>query len=136
MLNLVLDTNVLISAIVFGGKPREILEFIIEGRLRLSISEYILDKMKSVLSRKKFGFSLSVIHHIIHEILAIAEYVEPRKTVSLIKNDVADNNILACALEAQANFIITGDQHLLELELFEDTRIRTPAGFLNDFSDK
>ena len=64
----VLDTNVLISAIVFGGKPRYILEAIIRGRMGLAVSESILEEVKAVLVGRKFQYPWQIVHTVLTEL--------------------------------------------------------------------
>jgi hypothetical protein len=128
----VLDTNVLISAIVFGGKPRNILERIIKGKIRLAVSESILQEVKAVLDGNKFQYPPQLTHTIISEIEAVSELVKPKKSIKAVGKDPDDNKFLECALEAGAHFIITGDMHLLELEIYKGVRIMNPADFLRE----
>jgi putative PIN family toxin of toxin-antitoxin system len=129
----VLDTNALISAIAFGGKPREVLNRIIRGQMQLAISEDILNEMDGVLSEKKFRYPKGVIHSIRNALEDLAEFVIPQKEIKRIKKDPDDNRILECAVEAQAHFIISGDNHLLELKQYKNTRIITPSDYLKEF---
>ncbi|OHB80557.1 MAG: putative toxin-antitoxin system toxin component, PIN family [Planctomycetes bacterium RBG_16_55_9] len=69
--HIVLDTNVLISALLFGGPPREILERIVAGAVDCSLSPSILDELKDVLQRPKFGFSFQQVMAVVEELSAI-----------------------------------------------------------------
>jgi putative PIN family toxin of toxin-antitoxin system len=71
MLKVVLDTNVLISGILFGGKPRQILEKAIRGEIRLCLSEPILEELKGVLQRSKFDYSPEMIQLILTELTGL-----------------------------------------------------------------
>ena len=133
MHKVVLDTNVLISAIVFGGKPRDVFNSILKGQVKLAISKDILDEMEGVLSGKKFQYPKQIIHSIRNAIEDFAEVVAPRKVVKAIENDPDDNRILECALESKANLIISGDRHLLDLKQYRNIKIITPSDFLKEF---
>jgi putative PIN family toxin of toxin-antitoxin system len=128
----VLDTNVLISAIAVEGKPREVFRKVLTGQMRLAISEDILGELEGVLSGKKFKYSKEVIRSIRKSIEDLAEFVIPRKEVKRIKKDPDDNRILECAVEAEAHFIISGDNHLLELKQYKNIRIITPSEYLKE----
>ena len=130
MLRVVLDTNVLISAILFGGKPRQILEKAIRGEIRLCISEPILEELKGVLRRSKFDYPPEVIQVILTEFTGIADSVNPPKTIGVVLEDPEDNRILECAVEAEANYIITGDLHLLKLSRYRNIEVLNPVAFL------
>ncbi len=132
-MKVVLDTNVFISGIVFGGYSREILEAIIEGKIILFISENIINEVKDVLQRKKFNFSLSITRQIINEIDAISEFIIPRKSHHVVMRDPDDNIIIDCAVEAKADYIITGDEDILVLKNFKDIKIVNPRDFVERY---
>ena len=132
MHRVVLDTNVLISAIAFEGKPREVFRKALTGQMRLAISEDILGELEGVLSGKKFKYSKEVIRSIRKLIEDLAEFVIPQKEVKRIKKDPDDNRILECSVEAEAHFIISGDNHLLELKQYKNIRIITPSEYLKE----
>jgi len=127
---IVLDTNVLISAIVFGGRYREVLEKVIAGRFTMAISAEMLAEFQGVLEGKKFRYPSDIVRTIVHELLAVSELVRPRMKVEQIKAGPADNRILEWALESGAAFIVSGDRHLLELGRFEGIPILDAAVFL------
>ena len=130
---IVLDTNVLISAILFGGKPRSVLDLVISGPVDCTLSTVILDELKDVLQRPKFGFSAEVCFHIIEELHGACDIISPSVSVDVIRSDPDDDRILECAAEAQAHFIVSGDPHLLDLGKFEKIRILNPADYLKEF---
>lgn len=131
---IVLDTNVLISAILFGGKPRRVLDLVISGSVDCTLSTAILDELKDVLQRPKFGFSADVCFHIIEELHGACDIISPSVSVDVIRSDPDDDRILECAVDAQAHFIVSGDPHLLDLGKFEKIRILSPADYLKEFA--
>ena len=133
-IKVVLDTNVLISGILFGGNPRQILELVIQGRIDAYISPAIFTEFKEVLIRSKFGLNQEKCFSIAKEIEDISSFVFPQITIDIIKDDPEDNKILECALAAGANYIVTGDPHLLKLSSFENIMIQSPASFVGGFS--
>ena len=134
MLRVVLDTNVLISAIFFGGNPRQILEKAIRGEIRLCISEPILEELKGVLQRSKFDYSPEMIQVVLTEFTGIADFVNPLKTIDVVLEDPEDNRILECAVEAKANYIVTGDFHLLKLIRYRNIEVLNAVAFLEKLS--
>ncbi|MBN2541920.1 putative toxin-antitoxin system toxin component, PIN family [bacterium] len=130
MIKVVPDTNVLISAIVFGGNPRNILGLAIEGKIQFAVSEFILNETKQVLIGKKFKYQSAIPNLVIDEIRVLSDVVVPCKKIHLIKKDIYDNFILECAIESKADFVITGDSHLLDLTEYRNVKILTPSDFL------
>lgn len=128
MLKVVCDTNIYISAILFGGNPEKVLFLAGDKKIELIISPDILAELALVL-KKKFGWNdwqISEVHAAIRE---IARVVTPGKTINIIKSDDCDNRILECALEAGADYIVSGDKHLLSLGDFAGKPILSPAAF-------
>jgi len=127
---IVLDTNVLISSLLFGGAPREILEMIIAGSIDCSLSTAILDELRDVLQRPKFGFSSQQALAIVEELCSLCEIVSPSLKIRVVKADPDDDRVIECALEAKAGIIVSGDAHLLELGTHKGIRILSPRDFL------
>jgi len=130
MIRVVLDTNVIISAILFGGKPKQILDLIFSFQVKGFISRYILFEVSEVL-RKKFKFSKERLDQIETLLTDSFEIAKPDFNLNLIKNYPADNRILECALTAKADYLISGDaKHILPLKKIKKTKIVTPDEFL------
>lgn len=130
MIKVVLDTNILISAIVFGGKPRKVLEAAIKGKIHLVLTEEIIVEIRGVLEGKKFQYPSEITELIIQELEALAEIVKPKERIKVIEKDPEDNRVLECAQQEQADYIVSGDVHLLEIKEFQGTRILIPGEFL------
>ena len=128
----VLDTNVLISAVLFGGKPRDVFRLAIQGRIDAFTSPTLNREFREVLSRPKFKLTAEDCFLIYKEIETVIMMVFPKISVTVIRSDTDDNAVLECALEARANTIVSGDPHLLDLAEFKDTEIVTPAAFLQN----
>ena len=132
----VLDTNVLISAILFGGKPKLVLDEVIAGRIDCFLSSEILEELNTVLQRPKFGFTPSQCLNIIDELHRACEIIKPSSELSVQITDPDDKIILACAADANADYIITGDSDLKRLHAFKDIQILTPALYLEKMREK
>jgi len=125
----VVDTNVLISAILFGGNPERLLDLAEEGRIQLILSPEIIDEMKGVLM-KKFGFDRNMVESVASFVQELSEMVVPSQKLKIIRRD-ADNRILECAIEGGASCIISGDKrHILPLKEFRGIKILSPSDFL------
>lgn len=129
-LKVVLDTNIYISAILFGGNPGRIRKLSKEKKLEILISEAIIAEVAEVL-RKKFNWKSWQISQIIDEIRETATLIIPNQTLSITKKDEDDNRILECAVEGKVQYIVSGDkQHLLPLKEYQGVKILSPAEFL------
>lgn len=131
MYRVVFDTNVYLSAILYGGKPEALLGLSRgrKKRIELITSPSILKEIADVLSRDKFNWPEPGIVKAIRHIARIAKIVEPKSTISVL-SDKSDNRVLECATESKANFIISGDNHLLDLKKYQNISILKPAQFL------
>lgn len=125
----VCDTNVLISALVFGGPPRRILEAAIRGVIQLATSRTLLDELVGVLEGKKFRFPPEATQLIADELVAISLIVHPRQRIQAIRTDPDDNRVLECAVASKARYSISGDNDLLTLGAFRGITIVPPARF-------
>jgi hypothetical protein len=135
-LKLVLDSNVFISSVVFGGKPREILDLAVKGLIEIAVSDDILEEIKAVLEGHKFQFPAKSVYAIITEIENMADLVEPKEGIDTILDDPGDNRVLECAAESGANGIVSGDSHLLALRTFGKIKIMNPDEFLRLFTSR
>jgi putative PIN family toxin of toxin-antitoxin system len=127
----VIDTNVLISAIFWTGKPKQILNKVRQEEITFLTSEALLEELKTVLGREDKPFKLSEeeAEHIVTAMRDLAEVANMCSHVSAC-HDQKDNRVLECAIDGNADFIITGDFHLLQLSSFQKIRILTVADFL------
>ena len=130
-MRLVLDTNVLISALAFpGSKPDQVLRLARRQAVNLFLSPFILSEFSRVL-RDKFELSAREADARVRAIRRVAHIIEPKERVSAVTAKEDDNRIIECAIAAEADFLVTGDKaHLLPLGSYRTTRIVTPAQFL------
>jgi putative PIN family toxin of toxin-antitoxin system len=128
MIRAVLDTNVYVSALVFGGKPAAVLQLAESGAFRLVTSETIKAELVETLTAK-FGWSAGPAEKACRELWDEAWWVLPSEDVEASR-DPEDNHILSCALESKADVVVTGDQDLLTLHPFRGIEILAPAEFL------
>ncbi|MCX5899890.1 MAG: putative toxin-antitoxin system toxin component, PIN family [Proteobacteria bacterium] len=127
---IVLDTNVLVAAFGWKGPPHKIFLHCIDGLLNLHTSPALISELEKVLSYKKFQFSKDEIKEFVSLVIETAHIVAPAIALSVLTADQADNRVLECALASAADYIISGDKHLLNLHEFEAIKIVTPDSFL------
>ncbi|MCG6162077.1 putative toxin-antitoxin system toxin component, PIN family [Leptospira bandrabouensis] len=131
MFKVLLDTNIYISAILFNGKPKLVLQDLIDEAFVGYISNEILDEIEETLTKPKFKLPNDFIQFSLGEI---------RNSTTIIKNkplkdylnlrDRDDFHILETAFSANVDFIITGDKDLLTLEKIKGLKIITPDEYL------
>lgn len=127
---IILDTNVIISAFGWPGKPREIFERVVNGDFDLIISENQLNEIRRVLTYPKLRFNEFQRRWLLDILKSVATVVQTQGHLNIIKEDPSDNMFLEAAIENEVNFIITGDHHILRLGNFKGIKILTPAKFL------
>ena len=131
-MKVVIDTNVLISALVFpGGAPEQVYRLAIEGRITLVTSPPLLAELGRVLT-EKFVWQDDYVRAALAQIVRICEIVEPVERVSIIADDPDDDRVLEAAQTSGAALIVSGDRHLLSLGHWGDVAILSPAEFLAD----
>jgi putative PIN family toxin of toxin-antitoxin system len=130
----VIDTNVLLSGLLWHGQPHRLLEHVRDGALAMVSSPALLAELADVIGRAKFDAILvrSKItrEKSLAEVHRLAEVVEPPPLAAPVCRDPDDDEVLALALAAQADLIISGDDDLLLLQVFEGIPILTPASAL------
>jgi len=129
-MNIVCDTNVLVSGILFGGNPRKVLRLCSTLRVVNFISPDIMQEVEDVLRCPKFGLLPEQVYRIMGIFMETFAMVTPAITVDDIIVDPDDNRILEAAYAAEAQTIVSGDSHLLELVSWRGISILTPADFL------
>ena len=112
----VLDTNIFLSALMFGGPPEVLVRAARAGRIQLVTSPQILAELAMIL-KKKFAWSGEDVVEAVIAVGRHADMVKPRQRLGVL-DDEPDNRILECAVEGKADYIVSGDHHLLRLKRF------------------
>lgn len=125
MLRVVVDTNVLISSLLTVGKSRALLNAALRGKLKLMVSRPILDEFREVLGREKFRNYLKrgEVEEFIERLIQISDLVEVKSNFRVIEEDPDDDVILNTAHDGKADYIVSGDEHLLVLRNFKGIKI-------------
>jgi putative PIN family toxin of toxin-antitoxin system len=130
VLRVVLDTNVLVSAIISDGKSRQLLRKGIANQFTIITSDLILRELATVLRRPKFKTSEEEINRIILALGRVAQVVSVKSRFRVIKEDPKDNMIVETAYDGSADVIVSGDSHLLALQNFRGIKILTVQSML------
>ena len=129
----VLDTNILVSALGWRGAPHEIVQSCLDHRHELLLSPDLLEEVERVLQYPKFRFSYAEIVDYLALLTETAELVQPDFRLAVIEADPSDDRILECALAGRAEVIATGDDHILSLKQFEEIPILRAQEFLDRY---
>jgi putative PIN family toxin of toxin-antitoxin system len=127
----IIDTNVLLAGLLWHGTPHALLERVRDGTLTLISSPVLLAELTEVFRRPKLDAILAQSstsrEHSLAEVQALAEIIAPAPLPGPVCRDPDDDAVLALALAAQVDFIVSGDNDLLDLQTFESVPIVTPA---------
>jgi hypothetical protein len=133
----VLDTNVVVSALLWGGTPRLLLEAGQERKIELFTSIPLLAELTNILNRSKFekkiAASAFTVDQIVDRYAALAKLVRPEATPR-ITLDPDDDVVIGTALAVKADLIVSGDSHLLALRTFRGIPIVTVAAAVEHVS--
>ena len=129
MLRVVVDTNVYISAIFWGGKPRQVLDLGRDDKIQIFISEDIEQEILGKLM-SKFGLNSDEAGMVMADFSTFTKHIRGGRRIRVIKDDPDDDKFIECAVECDARFIISGDKHLLGMKKYEGIDIINVAAFL------
>lgn len=126
-MRVVADTNTVVSAFLWGGMPRALFTAARNQKITLLTSHVLIAELEEIITRDKFSKRLALVRTSIEEIMgdyiALAQIVHPKTVPQIIMSDPDDDHVLACALVAQADLIVSGDTDLLTLQEYQGIRI-------------
>lgn len=127
-MRLVLDTNTVVSALLWRGKPHELLfDAVPRHGVALFASPWLLAELLDVLTRGKFAHALSAAgtsaEHLIQHYRNLVSVIHPAPITPTVLNDPDDDHVLACAATAKADYIVSGDRGLIAVQRFENIPI-------------
>jgi putative PIN family toxin of toxin-antitoxin system len=130
MKKVVLDTNIVVSS-ALGGALVLILEKWNEGKFTVIVTSEILSEYFEVLNRPKFRLKQETIDKITRYLFQFSEFVVAEEQIQFIETDPNDDKFLEAAMAGKADFIVSGDNHLLDLKEFRSVRIVSGREFLD-----
>lgn len=131
-MKIVIDTNVVVSALFFGGKPQRLLHNAISGVFEVVVSKEIIEEYIELIERISDKYSGRKENFSLNEFISICRLVAPTRKIGVCR-DRDDNKFLECAAEAKCLYVVSGDNDLLALERFEDIEIITVTEFFDRF---
>ena len=127
MLKLVADTNTVVSALLWHGAPHRLFQAIETEELSFYASRALIDELADVLARRKLAAAIrasgKTVSALVAEYQQLVELVRPRALRRHVGRDPDDEAVIACALAARADLIVSGDQDLLVLKTYRRIRI-------------
>ncbi len=122
-MRVVIDTNIAVSAILWQGMPGRLISLATEGEIELFVSTALLEELADVLSRQKLSKAVaktgSTASALYNDYRRLARRVRATSLTKQVSRDADDDAVLACALAARVDLIVSGDVHLLELGSFQ-----------------
>lgn len=134
-MRIVIDTNVVASAIFFGGRPRDLLEELFNKRIDAVVSPEILAEYKETFEELCARYPQKTVRVPLTEIAAACQIVLPKQHFEICR-DPDDDKFIDCAVEADCIYIVSGDKDLLVLKQFQDVEIVTVAEFFDRYMDE
>jgi uncharacterized protein len=132
---IIIDTNLIISGFGWSGKPKEVVDLVISGKVELVMSIDQFLEIKKVLKYPRLHFIQEQQERILLLLKEISTIVKIKTKVNVIQSDPSDNVILEPASEIKIDYIITGDaKHILPLKKFKGAIILTATEFLSELN--
>jgi putative PIN family toxin of toxin-antitoxin system len=129
-MRIVVDTNVIASAIFFGGKPYQLLHYIMESRVDVVASKEIVDEYEEIVLRLKQKYPRIDTRIPLQELLSKFEIIRVSSDIQASR-DPDDNKFISCAIDGKCLYIVSGDDDLLSVGNYGDVEILTVAEFLS-----
>ncbi len=137
MIPVVIDTNIFLSALLFGGTPGKLISLWKSGKIQPQVNKNTVAELLRVLAYPKFKLTENEIQYLLYvEILPFCKVVPTKSGPVIISEDSSDDMFLRCCDVSNAKALISGDRHLLALKSYGDVPILTPSQFLKEFREQ
>ena len=131
-MKVVIDTNVVVSALFFGGRPRRVMEAVLDGLVGMVATPEMLQEYLELFERMAAKGKEPLDGVDLGTILSGTEVIDPVSRVSICR-DSDDDKFIGCAIDAGASFIVTGDRDILDLDSYEGIEMIAAAEFCDRF---
>ena len=132
-MKIVLDTNVFISGIFFGGPPSQILQSWRKSQIKIVLTEQILEEYQRVGEELSAKYPSINIEPIIELFTIFGEFVETKGITETICEDLDDNKFIECAIASKSKLIVSGDKHLLKISGYKEIEVFKPRQFVDNY---
>jgi len=129
-MRIVIDTNVIASAVFFGGRPYQLLRYIMENYVEVVASKEIVDEYEEIILRLQQKYPAITTKIPFHDILAKLEIIRVSSDIH-VSRDPDDDKFISCAVDGKCLYIVSGDSDLLSIGKYEGIEILTVADFLD-----
>lgn len=137
MKKVVLDTNVLISATFWKGDSFKIVELVDQKKITNYMSKETIAEYSRILRSDEIIEKIKdkdlIASQTVQKVISMSEIVEPKRSISAVEDDPDDDKFIEVAVECEADYIVSQDKHLLQLEGFEGIEILKPEEFLGRY---
>ncbi|MCI8632820.1 MAG: putative toxin-antitoxin system toxin component, PIN family [Lachnospiraceae bacterium] len=131
-MRIVIDTNVLISGVFFGGFPRKILSSIVNGKITAYATFEIINEYEEIIQEMIDRKQGHINRTILIPLIKTMEIIEPSSHIEICR-DSDDNKFLECAKDSHALYIVSGDKDLLIIKEYENIQIITAKDFCEKY---
>ena len=129
-MRIVIDTNVIASAVFFGGRPYQLLRYIMEDYVEVVASKEIVDEYEEIILRLQQKYPAITTKIPFHDILAKLEIIRVSSDIH-VSRDPDDDKFISCAVDGKCLYIVSGDSDLVSIGKYEGIEILTVADFLD-----
>jgi putative PIN family toxin of toxin-antitoxin system len=130
MLRVVLDTNILVSGVLYIGKPKRVIDLALSGKIEIISSAETIDEFKRVIVRDKFRLSKPEQEAKINFVIRLSRIILVKSKFKVVKDDPDDDKFIQAAYDGKARYIVSGDHHLKDLKEFAGIKIVTASQLL------
>ena len=128
-MRIVIDTNVLASAVFFGGRPAELLRMVVMHEISAVATDEIVDEYQATVNYLLDKYHGRPLHLSIIPVVSALEIIQAKSRIEVCR-DPDDNKFISCAVDGHCYYVVSGDKDLLSVEQYADVRIITVAEFL------
>ena len=118
MVRIVLDTNILVSGLLYSGKPRQLIDLAVHGKIEIVSSTEMIEELRDVLSRAKFSLGKEEQAKMVDFVVRLSHITILKSKFKVIKNDPDDDMVINTAYDGEAEYIVSGDRAVSELKHF------------------